>query len=120
MLLSRKKLPSSRPLPKQSKARLRRSTGDRRTFWERVFKLAPLRERLEKTLTKDWKFTDVRPRQLDTLLSDEGEEARLFFLNGGNARQYYKLRKEFGCGFEFKDGRIVDDSSIRSVSMGLS
>jgi hypothetical protein len=82
---------------------------DRRTFWERVFKLPPMRERIEKALTKDWKFTNIRPRQIELLLSDEGEDARLFFISGANARQYYRLVKEFGCGFEMRTGRVVDD-----------
>lgn len=83
---------------------------ERQSFWARLFRLPPMRQRLEKSLTEDWKFTDVRPRQYEWLLSDEGEEARIFFLNSSNARQYIRLRNEFGCGFELKNGRIVDDS----------
>jgi hypothetical protein len=83
---------------------------ERRTFWERVFRMPPLRKRVEKALVEDWKFADVRPRQIDELLSDDGEEARAFFLSGSNARQYQRLVKEFGCGFETKDGKIVDES----------
>jgi hypothetical protein len=84
--------------------------GERRTFWERVFRLPPLRERIEKALTKEWKFSDVRPRHIEWLLSEEGEDARFFFLQGSNARQYHRLLKEYGCGFETRSGRIVDDS----------
>src|SRR4029453_11931135 len=35
---------------------------------------------------------------------------RAFFLSGSNARQYQRLVKEFGIGFETKDGKVVDDS----------
>ena len=38
------------------------------------------------------------------------EEARRFFLSGANARQYQRLVKEFGCGFETRNGTVVDDS----------
>jgi hypothetical protein len=83
---------------------------ERRSFWERVFRIPPLRKRIEKALTQEWKFTDIRPRNIEWLLSEEGEEARIFFLNGTNARQYQRLLKEYGCGFEDRNGRIVDDS----------
>ena len=83
---------------------------DRRSFWERVFNLPPLRERLEKALTEEWKFPELRPRHLEWLLSEEGEEARRFFLDRTNARQYQRLVKEFGCGYEDRNGRVVDDS----------
>lgn len=82
----------------------------RQPFWERVFNIAPLNERLEKSLTKDWKFTDVRPRHIEWLMSEEGEEARVFFLSGLNARQYHRLVKEFGCGFETRNGNVVDET----------
>ncbi len=84
--------------------------GDRRTFWERVFKLPPMNKRLEKVLAEDWKFTDIKPRNIEWLLSEEGEEARMFFLQGSNARQYQRLVKEYGCGFETRAGKVVDDS----------
>jgi hypothetical protein len=83
---------------------------ERRSFWQRVFNLPPLRKRVEKALTEDWKFSDVRPRDIEGLLSDDEEEARRFFLDGANARQYHRLVKEFGCGFENRSGKIVDDS----------
>ncbi len=83
---------------------------ERRSFWARVFKLPPLRTRIEKSLTQDWKFTEVRPRHIETLLSEDEEEARRFFLDGINARQYQRLVKEFGCGYENRNGKIVDDS----------
>lgn len=83
---------------------------DDRTFWERVFNLPPLRERLEKALTEKWKFPDVRPRHVEWLLTEEGEEARLFFMDGINARQYQRIAKEYKCGFEDRNGRVVDDS----------
>ncbi len=83
---------------------------ERRSFWERVFRLPPVRKRLEKALAEDWKFPDVRPRQIETLLADDAEDSRLFFLNGTNARQYHRLLKEFGCGFEDRNGRITDES----------
>lgn len=83
---------------------------EHRSFWARVFKLPPLRTRIEKSLTQDWKFTEVRPRHIETLLSEDEEEARRFFLDGINARQYQRLVKEFGCGFENRNGKIVDDS----------
>jgi hypothetical protein len=84
--------------------------AERKTFWQRVFNLPPTRKRLEKALTEDWKFTDVRPRQLDTLMTDEEEDLRRFFLDGAYARQYQRLVKEYGCGFEGRNGRVVDDS----------
>ncbi|MBO0858785.1 MAG: hypothetical protein J2P21_10010, partial [Chloracidobacterium sp.] len=83
---------------------------EHKTFWERVFRMPPLHKRVEKALVEDWKFPDVRPRQIDELLSDDDEEARVFFLNSSNARQFQRLVKEFGCGFETKDGKIVDES----------
>lgn len=85
-------------------------TEERRSFWERVFKLPPLRKRIEKALVEDWKFSNVRPRQIDWLASEEGIEDRTFFLDGTNARQYHRLVKEFGIGFEDRNGRVVDDS----------
>jgi hypothetical protein len=84
--------------------------SERRGFWARVFKLPPLRKRIEKALTEDWKFADVRPRHIEWLLSEDGEEARLFFLDGTYARQYQRLVKEYGIGFEDRNGRVVDDS----------
>lgn len=69
-----------------------------------------MRKRVEKALAEDWKFSDVRPRQIESLLPDDAEELRRFFLDGTNARQYQKLVKEFGCGFEDRNGRVVDDS----------
>lgn len=83
---------------------------DHRTFWQRVFNLPPLRKRVEKALTEDWKLSDLRPRQIEALLSDDEEDTRRFFLDGSNARQYQRLVKEFGCGFESRSGKIVDDN----------
>jgi len=92
------------PAPQQTEQQ------ERRGFWERVFKLPPLRKRIEKALTEDWKFSEVRPRHIETLLSEDAEEERRFFLSGANARQYQRLVKEFGCGFETRNEKIVDDS----------
>jgi hypothetical protein len=83
---------------------------ERRTFWEKVFRMPPLRKRLEKTLVEEWKFSEVRPRHIEDLLSDDAEEARDFFMSGSNARQYQRLVKEFGVGFETKEGNVVDES----------
>lgn len=83
---------------------------ERQPFWERVFRIPPLRKRLEKSLTVDWKFTDIRPRHIEYLLSEEGEDARIFFLSGSNAKQYHRLVKEFGVGFETRNNRVVDES----------
>jgi hypothetical protein len=83
---------------------------ERRTFWERVFRMAPLRKRLEKTLVEEWKFSEVRSRHIEDLLSEDAEEARAFFMSGSNARQYQRLVKEFGIGFETKEGKVVDES----------
>jgi hypothetical protein len=83
---------------------------EQRSFWARVFNLPPLRKRIEKALTEDWKFTEVRPRHIEWLLTEDGEEARTFFLDGLYARQYQRLLKEYGCGFQDRNGRIVDDS----------
>ena len=86
------------------------SASEKRSFWERLFKIPPVRKRIEKSLTVDWKFTDVKPRHIDYLASEEGEEARIFFLNGSNARQYQRILKEYKCGFEGRDGKITDDN----------
>jgi hypothetical protein len=83
---------------------------EKRSFWERVFRMPPLRQRIEKSLNTDWGLTDVRPRHIDWLASEEGAEARLFFMDGANARQYRRIKKEYGCGFEDRNGRVVDDS----------
>ncbi|HMV51247.1 MAG TPA: hypothetical protein PKD31_26135, partial [Blastocatellia bacterium] len=83
---------------------------DRRSFWARMFKLPPMRARVEKALTQDWKFTEVRQHDIETLLSDDEEESRRFFLDGVNARQYHRLVKEFGIGYENRNGKIVDES----------
>ena len=83
---------------------------ERRTFWERVFRMPPLRKRIERSLVEEWKFSEVRPRHIEELLSEDSEEMRAFFLSGSNARQYHRLVKEFGVGFETKDGKIVDES----------
>jgi hypothetical protein len=83
---------------------------ERRSFWERVFRLPPLRARVERSLNEEWKFAEVRPRHVEWLLSEDGEEARRFFLSGLHAKQYHRLVKEFGCGFENRNGRIVDDT----------
>jgi hypothetical protein len=94
----------SEPAPQQAQPQ------ERRSFWERLFNLPPLRKRIEKALTEEWKFSEVRPRHIEWLLSEDGEDARQFFLYGTNARQYQKLLKEFKCGFENRSGKIVDDS----------
>lgn len=83
---------------------------ERQPFWERIFGIAPLRERIENALIEKWKFTDVRQRQIEFLLNDDEEELRRFFLNGSNANQFHRLVKEYGCGFETRNGRIVDES----------
>jgi hypothetical protein len=69
-----------------------------------------MRKRIEKALVEDWKFSEVRPRHIEALLPDDEEDVRRFFLDGGNARQYQRLVKEFGCGFENRNGKVVDDS----------
>jgi hypothetical protein len=83
---------------------------ERRSFWQRLFNIPPLRQRIEKSLNEEWKFSDVRQRHIEYLASEEGEEARQFFLNGLNARRYQRLLKEFGCGFQDRNGNISDDS----------
>src|SRR5262249_1125681 len=98
------KADQSKPAPQQT------DQQERRSFWARVFNLPPLRKRIEKALTEDWKFTDIRPRHIEWLLSDDGEDARQFFLDGINARQYRRIFKEYGCGFEDRNGKIIDDS----------
>ncbi len=99
--------------PKQDNQQSGQTAGqptERRTFWERVFKMPPMSKRLEKMLTEEWKFTDIKPRNIEWLISEEGEEARIFFLQGSNARQYNKLVKEYGIGFETRSGKVVDES----------
>ena len=83
---------------------------DKQSFWERVFNVQPTRARLEKALAEKWKFTDVRPRQLEFLLTPEEEDTRRFFLDNNAARQYRRLVQEFGVGFENRNGAITDDS----------
>jgi len=83
---------------------------ERQPFWERVFRIPPLKDRVEKSLSEKWKFQDVRDRQVEFLLSENEEELRRFFLNGSYASQYHKLVKEFGCGFETRTGKVVDDT----------
>jgi hypothetical protein len=83
---------------------------ERKTFWERVFRMPPLRKRIEKSLVEEWKFAEVRPRHIEALVSEDAEETRSFFLSGSNARQYQRLVKEFGVGFETKEGKVVDES----------
>src|SRR5262245_36029577 len=106
----------SRPAPQQSGQQAGQQSGqqvdpqDRRSFWERVFRLPPLRKRVEKALTEEWKFTDTKPRHIEYLLTEEGEDDRQFFLYSTNARQYQRLLKEYKCGFEDRNGKIVDDS----------
>src|SRR5262245_62245246 len=41
------------------------SASEKRSFWERLFKIPPVRKRIEKSLTVHWKFTDVKPRHID-------------------------------------------------------
>lgn len=72
--------------------------------------MPPLDKRVEKALAENWKFSEVRPRHIEELVSEDADEIRAFFLSGANARQYQRLVKEFGCGFETKDGKVVDDS----------
>ncbi len=83
---------------------------ERRSFWERLLKMPPLSARIEKSLTQDWKLSDIRPRHIEWLMTDDGEETRRFFMDSVNANQYQRLLKEFKCGFEDRNGRIVDDS----------
>ena len=100
----------AKPEPGKNQAGNQPPKKPRQPFWERVFNIPPLNERLEKALTKDWKLTEVRPRHIEWLMSEEGEEARIFFLSGSNARQFHRLVKEYGCGFESRNGRVVDDT----------
>jgi hypothetical protein len=83
---------------------------ERKTFWERVFRMPPLRKRVEKALVEEWKFSEVKQRDIEDMLSDDAEEIRGFFLSGSNARQYQRLVKEFGVGYETKEGKVVDES----------
>jgi hypothetical protein len=113
---ARQEKPSAEDSQADSKARQNEPQTDqaeqpeRRSFWERVFRMPPLRKRIEKSLTEDWKFAEVRPRHIEALLSEDADETRAFFLSGSNARQYQRLIKEFGIGFETKDGKVVDES----------
>jgi hypothetical protein len=101
--------PQAKPQTEQA-AQAPATTQEKQPFWERVFNVPPMRVRLEKALSEKWKFPEVRPRYLEFLLSPEEEDARRFFLDGANARQYQRLVKEFGCGFENRNGTITDDS----------
>jgi hypothetical protein len=114
--LSQQQTPSGKqsqaqPKDGQGQATSPQTQADPRpNFWERLFKIPPVRVRLEKSLTEEWKFQEVRPRDIEGLLSEDEEETRRFFLDGSNARQYQKLVKEFGCGFENRNGKVVDDN----------
>jgi hypothetical protein len=114
--LSRQQTPSDKqsqaqPKDGQGQATSTQTQADpRQGFWERLFKIPPVRVRLEKALTEEWKFQEVRPRDIEGLLTEDEEETRRFFLDGANARQYQKLVKEFGCGFENRNGKVVDDN----------
>lgn len=101
---------AAQPEPVQQTAPQTAPPEERRSFWERVFKIPPMRERLEKALTENWKLAEVRPRHIEWLMTDEAEDARAFFLDGLYAKQYQKLFKEYRCGFQDRNGRIVDDS----------
>ncbi|HKQ77315.1 MAG TPA: hypothetical protein VJ810_26690 [Blastocatellia bacterium] len=61
-------------------------------------------------MTEEWKFAEVKPRHIELLMGEDAEESRRFFLSNSNARQYQRLLKEFGCGFETRTGNIVDES----------
>src|SRR5262245_30166511 len=37
---------------------------ERKTFWERVFRMPPLRKRVEKVLVEEWKFSEVKQRDI--------------------------------------------------------
>jgi len=101
----------AQPKDGQGQATSQQTQADpRQSFWERLFKIPPVRVRLEKALTEEWKFQEVRPRDIEGLLSEDEEETRRFFMDGSNARQYQKLVKEFGCGFENRNGKVVDDN----------
>lgn len=98
------------PADEQNSGTPTAQSKDKQSFWERLFGIAPVRTRVEKVLNDEWKFENIRPRYIDWLVSEEGQEARQFFLMTSNARQYRKLVKEFGCGFEDRNGKIVDDN----------
>jgi hypothetical protein len=100
--------PSSEPKPEAGNTRPRKT--DRQPFWERVFNIPPLQIRIEKALSEKWKFDQVRPRHIELLLSDDEIEMRRFFLDSSNAARYQRLVKEYGCGFEGRNGRVTDDS----------
>jgi hypothetical protein len=61
---------------------------------------------------REWAL-EYRPHNIEWLLSDEGEDARIFFLDGSNAR-IPQARQGVRLRPEDRNGKIVDDSSIPS------
>ena len=66
-------------------------------------------ERLEESLREKWKFTDVRPHQIESLLTPEADEKLHFFLDGYYASRYLKLKKVYGLASQGRRGRLEDD-----------
>lgn len=103
---------TNRPAPTKPQAKRQGSEEQARSFWRKVFGLGPprpVRERLEESLREKWKFTDVKPYQLDELLTPEADEKLQFFLDGYNAGRYLRLKKIYGLAAPVRSERLIDD-----------
>lgn len=83
-----------------------------RGFLRRLLHLPPpkpLAERIEYALTEKWKFAEIRPHHIASLLEKDAEDTRLFFLSGYNAQCYRNLKKMYGLASQTRSGEVVDD-----------
>ena len=90
-------------------------------FWRKVFGLGPARpmgERLEESLREKWKFPDVRPHQIESLLAPEADEKLHFFLDGYYAGRYLKLKKIYGLASQGRRGGVDDDDLDTLLQFG--
>ncbi|MFN7930044.1 MAG: hypothetical protein U0Y68_19400 [Blastocatellia bacterium] len=90
-------------------------------FWRKVFGLGPprpMQERLEESLRDKWKFPDVRPHQIESLLAPENDEKLHFFLDGYYASRYLKLKKIYGLASQGRRGGVDDDDLETLLQFG--
>ncbi len=98
-----------------------KGTSEKVPFWRKVFGLGPARpmaERLEESLREKWKFPDVRPHQIESLLAPEADEKLHFFLDGYYASRYLKLKKIYGLASQGRRGRLEDDDLDLTLQFG--
>lgn len=75
-------------------------------------------ERLEESLREKWKFPDVRPHQIESLLAPENFEKLQFFLDGYYASRYLKLKKVYGLASQGRRGGVDDDDLETLLQFG--